>query len=266
MLLQFLKRFFPGLKFKLKQAGISYDVKTFLKRTLIVSLYSTIGLSFVIFVMATTFQNNAFYILIPIIFLMSFFYFMKLPDVIIRKNERAIGSELVFAGRFLIIELESGVPMYNALINLSKNYNFIGKYFKQIIDKVNMGSTMEEAISEVIEETPSKNFRKLLWQILNSLKTGADISKSMNVVVEQITKEQMIEVKEYGRKLNPLAMFYMIMAVIIPTLGTTLLIIISSFVGIEVSLGALLALVLFLAFVQFMFMAIIRSSRPAVGF
>ena len=81
-----------------------------------------------------------------------------------------------------------------------------------------------------------------------------------------MVKEHQIEISEYGRKLNPLAMFYMLMAVVVPTLGITLLTIMAIFVGIKLELIHLLAIAGMIGFMQFMFVAIISSSRPAIEF
>jgi flagellar protein FlaJ len=195
-----------------------------------------------------------------------FFYMIRLPDVRISKKEKDISKEIVFAGRFIIIELESGVPLYNAMVNVSKNYEVIGKYFKEITDKVDLGTSMEDALNEAVEFIPSNDFRKILWQIINSIRTGSDVAKSLYSAMEQITKDQITEVNKYGKKLNPLAMFYMIVAVILPSLGITMLIILSSFIQFELSLTILLSLAGFLGFVQFMFIAIVKFSRPAIEF
>ncbi len=268
MIIEAILSNYPGLKIKLLQAGIKKRPYDFVKQNLTLSTYTSIAFFLILLSVTKSFEiKTSVLMYIPIVillFLLSFYYFMKMPDALMKRQEHEIGKEIVFAGRFLIIELESGVPMYNALINVAKNFTVIGKYFKELINKINMGTTMEEAITEVIETTPSNNFRKLLWQILNSLKTGADISTSLNSVVDQITREQMIEIKEYGRKLNPLAMFYMMIAVIVPTLGTALLLVLATFLGLNLSLTALISLVFFLGFIQFMFLAIIKSSRPAV--
>ena len=268
MIIELILSYYPGLKIKLLQAGIKKKPYDFIKQNLTLSIYTSFAFFLILLSITKSFNLKVSAIsYVPmalLLFILSFYYFMKMPDALIKREEHEIGKEIIFAGRFLIIELESGVPMYNAMIKIAKNFKVIGKYFKQLMDKINMGTTMEEAITEVIETTPSNNFRKLLWQILNSLKTGADISTSLNSVVEQITREQMIEIKEYGRKLNPLAMFYMMIAVIVPTLGTTLLIILATFLGLNISLVALISLVFFLGFIQFMFLAIIKSSRPAV--
>jgi flagellar protein FlaJ len=257
---------FPGLGLKLRQAGMAYTPEQFVKKAVFASFYMT---TFVVFLLGALFLRlNIFlrflYFVFPLLFVALFLYFMKLPEAKIIQKEREIDRELVFAGRFLVIELDSGVPLYNALINVSKSYRTIGKAIKQIIENIDLGATMEEAIEEAIELTPSEDFRKLLWQIMNSLKTGADVSSSLNAVVEQVTREQIIAVKEYGRKLNPLAMFYMMIAVIVPSLGVAMLIVLSSFLAFELGISALLILALFIAFIQFMFIAMIRASRPSV--
>ena len=210
--------------------------------------------------------KGALFLIVPILFVVMFFYMIRLPDLKIKKREKAVSKEIVFAGRFIIIELESGVPLYNAMVNVSKNFDVVGKYFKEMTDKVDLGTSMEDALNEAVEFIPSDDLRKILWQIINSIRTGANVAKSLYSVMDQITKDQINEVNKYGKKLNPLAMFYMIVAVILPSLGMTMLIVLSSFIQFELSLTILLALACFLGFVQFMFIAMVKFSRPAVEF
>jgi hypothetical protein len=58
----------------------------------------------------------------------------------------------------------------------------------------------------------------------------------------------------------------MLMAVIAPSLGSTMLIIFSSFIGLRFNLSILLTIAGLLGFMQFMFYGIIKSSRPPVDF
>lgn len=256
----------PGLKTKLRQAGMYDEPEEFIRKTAFSSFYMTTGLFLIVWAFLSKVEGVAkgLIFLFPIIFVIMFTYMLKLPDVKIGRREKDISREIVFAGRFLLIELESGVPLYNSLVNISKNYPNIGRYFQEIVNKIDIGTPIEDAINETIATSPSPNLRKVLWQIINSLKTGADVTKSLSAVIEQIVKEQIIEVKEYGKKLNPLTMFYMMLAVIVPTLGTTMLIVLSNFVSLQISLGMLLGMAGFIGFIQFMFLAIIKSSRPAV--
>ena len=249
----------PELKLKLAQARIDDEVEHYLKKTFSTAIFLAIAICFIIF---TFIQKGVIFLFAPIIFVVCFFYFLRYVDVRIDKMKRKVNQEIIFAGRFLLIELESGVPLYNSFINLAKNYEVIGSYFNEVVEKVNLGTMMEEALNEAIITTPSPELRKLLWQILNAMRTGADISDSLNAVIDQIVRQQQIDVKEYGRKLNPLAMFYMMIAVIIPSLGTTILVVLATFMGFALPLPFLLVFAFVIGFIQFMFLAIIKSSRP----
>ena len=267
-IIQRISKSFPGLKVKLKQAGMDDKPENFIKKTFVSAFYMTTGLVVFLFLILAKFDllRSALFLIVPIIFFVMFFYMIRLPDIKISRKEKEISKEIVFAGRFIIIELESGVPLYNAMLNVSKNYEVIGKYFKEITDKVDLGTSMEDALNEAAEFIPSNDFRKILWQIINSIRTGSDVAKSLYSAMEQITKDQITEVNKYGKKLNPLAMFYMMVAVILPSLGMTMLIILSSFIQFELSLTILLALAGFLGFVQFMFISMVKFSRPAIEF
>jgi flagellar protein FlaJ len=256
----------PGLGIKLKMAGMNQKPEDFIKKTFISAFYMTTG--FLFFVGTILAKLNVMfgvlYFIFPILFVIMFFYFLKLPDVRIGKKEREIAREILFVTRHLIVELESGVTLYAAMVNITNNYPILGRYFKEITNKVDMGTPLEDALNEAIEMTPSANFRKILWQVINSMKTGADVTKSMNAVVDQIAREQIIEVENYAKKLNPLAMFYMILAVIVPTLGTTMLIVFASFLSIELNLTILMIMAAFLAVFQLVFLVMVKSSRPAM--
>ncbi|MFP4524084.1 MAG: type II secretion system F family protein [Candidatus Woesearchaeota archaeon] len=254
-----IARRIPGLGLKLRQARLPETPEEYVKRIFFTALYLTLG----ILIIAYLFVLSP-YVLVgfPILFPMLFAYMAGYVDVKIQKLNNAINQEIIFAGRFLLIELESGVPLYDTFKNLSKNYESIGQYFAEIVEKVDLGTEMEDAINEAIMLTPSPNFRKLLWQVLNSLKTGSDVTDSLNVVIDQIVREQQIAVKEYGRKLNPIAMFYMMAAIIVPSLGTTMLVVMATFIGFQLSLPVLLVISGLIGFMQFMFLSIIKTMRP----
>ncbi len=258
----------PMLKAKLKQAGIEDKTEEFIKKTFLSAFYMTTGIVVFLFLILAKLNvlKGALFLFVPIIFVVLFFYMIRLPDIKISRKEKEIGREIVFAGRFIIIELESGVPLYNAMLNVSKNFTVVGKYFKEITDKIDLGTSMEDALNEAAELIPSDDLRKILWQIINSIRTGSNIAKSLYSVIDQVTKNQITEVNKYGKKLNPLAMFYMIIAVILPSLGMTMLIIMSSFIKFELSLTILLSIAGFLGFLQFMFISFVKFSRPAIEF
>lgn len=261
-LYRWIERQNSGLKTKLIQAGIQNEPEEYIKKTIFNSLLFSITITLIFFL----FIKSAWVIImIPIILPLIYFYLMGYVDVKISQIKKSIDSEILYAGRFLIIEIESGVPLYDSISNIEKNYKVIGSYFGDIINKVYLGTGLEDSIKETMVTTPSNNLRKILWQMLNSIKTGGDIAHSLNAVINQIMKEQKISVQEYGKKLNPLAMFYMMIAIIFPSLGVTMIVVLATFLGLQVDLVFLLLIAGILGFIQFMFLNIIKSARPSIS-
>jgi pilus assembly protein TadC len=262
-----LGRLFPALREKLVQAGLAEKPEEFIKKSFLIAFYLTTFIMVILTVIFIRLQIVKWLlaVIFPILMLLLFINFVKKPDLLIRKKQREFDREIVFAGKFLVIELQSGVPIYNAMLSVSKSHPTIGKYFKEILNRIDIGTPIEDAINESIELTVSNNFRKLLWQIYNSLKTGADLAEALKINIDNIAAEQIIEVKEYGKKLNPIVMFYMVVAVIFPSIGIIMFIVFSSFFAISVNIFALMLVAFFVALVQVIFLTIIRGQRPAVG-
>lgn len=261
-LYEWLARRHVGLKSKLLQAGIPDTVEGYVKKTVFNAVLLSAGIGFIVFMVLV---NPLVFFFVPIIIPLVYLYFLGYVDVKIEKIKKEIDREIIYAGRFLIIEIESGVPIYDAINNIEKNYKVIGAYFGDIVNKVYLGTSLEDAINETMITTPSNNLRKVLWQMLNSIKTGGDIGASLNNVIDQIMKEQKISVQDYGKKLNPLAMFYMMIAIIVPSLGVTMIVVLATFLGLNVGLPILLVIAGLLGFVQFMFLSIMRSARPSIS-
>lgn len=252
---------FPDLGNTLLMAKIENSPEQYVKQSTGYSVYLSVALMLILFMFTKSFLLFLFW---PVVFVISFLFIFRRAQSTIKRIDSDIAKEIVFAGRFLIIELESGISLYNAIENIGANYKYVGVYFQTIVEKVRLGTSIDEAINETIEICPSENLRKLLWQILNSLKTGSDTSRALNAVLENIVREQNIAMKEFGNKLNPLAMFYMMMAIIVPSLGVTMLIVMASFIQIKFSLLILMVIAFFIGFLQLMFLLMIKNSRPNV--
>jgi pilus assembly protein TadC len=261
-----LARKFPELYVTLQQADVRIEPAQFLRNSLISALGAAIAASISLFFFLSSFNKPLWLILFlgPLIYALAFFNLISLPRVKVIKLKKEIDKDIIFAGKFLIIEIGSGVPIYQALKNVSVDYDCIGTYFKKIVDDIDIGTGVEEAITKAIIINPSESFQKVMWQIVNSIQTGADITLSMSAVLEQISRKQLIEVERYGKKLNPLAMFYLMIAVIFPSLGMVMVVVMVSFVDLKLTLSTLLGIAAGITFMQYMFYSVITSVRPAV--
>jgi hypothetical protein len=82
--------------------------------------------------------------------------------------------------------------------------------------------------------------------------------------VDEILKEQLLSIKKYGQELNPWTLFYMMFGVIVPSLGITFLMILSSFMGLQIGAEMLGASLFMLLVFQYFFVQIVRNKRPSV--
>lgn len=255
------------LKKKLKMARIAIDPKRFIKRNLTLSAYFAIALSFcMLLVMAKQTGNfPLFPILIsPVLFFAFYAFLMKTPDVYAKRRERDINCNIVFATRYLIIKMDSGQPLLNSMISASHSYGIGGKFFQEIVDDVQLGKPIEQAIGEASNYSPSHLFQMVLRQILNALRTGTDITESLKKILEEITRQQQIEIKEYSKKLNSLVLFYLIIACVLPSLGISMFLIVGSMINLVLDLKIYVVIITLLIVVNLMFLGMIKSIKPTV--
>src|SRR3989344_2401121 len=163
--------------------------------------------------------------------------------------------------------LISGFPLFRILFNISESdYGEVSEEFKKITKEINSGASQIETIEKYGKLNTSEYFRRVLWQISNSMRAGGDMGVVIGEGIKNLNAEQEIQIQSYGSKLNPLVVFYMLIAVILPSLGITFLIIISSILNIQDSIIRVVFFLVFgfVVFIQIMFLGLIKSKRPSL--
>ncbi|MBN2042329.1 MAG: type II secretion system F family protein [Candidatus Aenigmarchaeota archaeon] len=194
----------------------------------------------------------------------SMFFLLFYPKLTARKKIRDIEKNLPHVLHHILVQVRSGVPLYNTFVSIAKtDYGILSGEIRKVVNEINTGKSEAEALEKLTRETPSLFFRRVMWQLINSLKSGSDIGSTMKEIVASLAVEQRVSIKKYGSTLNPLALMYMMLAVIFPTLGITFLLVLSSFTGIAMDMHMILIAILgALLFFQFMFIGLIKSRRP----
>lgn len=259
---------FPEMRKKLALANLNYDPVSFIeKRVLPTTLFLTITLA-LLSALAFVRFNISMVLLAPLtlVYLLgSFEYLMFYPDALILRRKREMDYEILFAGRHLLIALKSGMPLFDAMAGLTRGYGEVSREFKRIVERTNLGTPMSQAIREVAQASPSSYFVRIITQIANSLASGADVANAVEIATDQITREQMIQLKEYGQKLTPLVMFFMVLGIILPSIGIVIMTVLFSFIGgssYGITSFVLVLVGLGIAIVQFLFLGAIETSRP----
>ncbi len=200
----------------------------------------------------------------------TFFVFMQqlaYPNLIASKRVRKIEQNLLPALQDMHVELNAGVPMFNILVNIANGkYGAVSEEIGKAVKEINAGMDQVEALEVLALRNPSLLFRRSLWQIVNGMKTGADVGGLIEDVMNGISDEQLTQIQRYGGQLSPLALFYMLIAVIAPSLGTTFIIVLSSFVALEAQFVKIIfyGILVLTLFLQFMFMGMIKARRPSL--
>ena len=192
---------------------------------------------------------------------------MIYPKIYVSRRQRDIEKNLLSGLEDILVQLNSGIPLFTVLVNISSsNYGALSNEFKKAVRKINAGSPEQVVLEELSKTNPSTYFKRVLWQISNGMNAGSDMGIVIRDSIKALNEEQLIQIQNYGNKLNPLMVFYMLVAVIIPSLAVTFLTILSSMLGLSGSASRLIFIGLFfgVAFVQIMFLGLIKSKRPSL--
>lgn len=257
---------YPTLKRKLTIAHIDETVEDYVKRSFMsaIMLSVIVGIAFALFFLGV---GLPVYLLIPVV-LLAYWGFFKLfihrADVTIHRLAKDIDRDVLFAGRFLLIKLNSGKPLINAIIDASNSYGVANRSFKEIVRDIELGTPLELALEKASRYSPSEKMRRILFQISNALKIGVDVTDFLDAILDEIAEDQLLEIKTYGRKLSGITLFYMLFAVVIPSLGITMFITVVSLVNVQVDIGLFGVFLFILCVVEFVFISIFKSIRPNV--
>ncbi len=260
----------PRLKLELVQAGFALDEREYMG----IALFSSIFMFFAVFLplgsflstlsgpargFAVAFAAGLFMMLVTLV------YIRKYPSLLVHRNVASVERNLLFALRHFYVQVKSGVTLFDAMTSVSGgDYGAVSREFKAAIRKINTGASAESVLEEMALNNPSTYFRRSVWQISNGVKAGSDISALLKAVIENISSEQRIAIRRYGSQLNPLTLVYMMVAVVLPSLGVTFLLVLSSFSGLAVSEMMFWMILAMLVLFQFMFVGIIKSKRPNI--
>ena len=265
-----LSHMFPSLDWELDQTDLDFEAREWMGVAIFATLFYLTFIFALVFLMALA-AKVAITMALSISLLssvpfagVSFLYISMYPKLFVRKRIKEIDRNLGFAIQQLLIHIRSGVPIFNSLVSVARaDYGLLSEEFGKAVNQISTGKSEIEALEQMARSNPSFYLRRVMWQIINAMKSGADVGKTLKEITNSLAMDQRVNIKKYGSQLNPLALFYMVLVVIFPTLGIIFLLILSSFVGAMFDIQLILIGILgFLVFFQVMFMGLIKNRRP----
>lgn len=192
---------------------------------------------------------------------------VRIPSIQSRSRADDIDKHLLYALKDLVLQISSGSTLYDAMVMVSKaGYGSASQLFDTVVRKVRVGIPMRKALDDLANSTDSEYVRKTAWQMINSLRAGADLRITLNSIINDLNAEQKSKILNYSRELNLWSLVYMMFAVAIPTIGSTMMVILSTFAGFGVNQVTFIIFVVICFIVQFILMNFVKARRPIVQF
>jgi flagellar protein FlaJ len=262
------KRLVPSIEEDLKGARMDLNPESYIAGCIARAVQVTLAVGSSLIAAGLIMDNSLLWKIgglgTPVLGFLIFLTFVYQPKVTANKKSRMLEKELPYALRHMLIEVSSGISLYESMVSVSTDYGEASKEFKRIVNDIQGGKSQVEALEDSITRNPSIMYRRAVWQMINALKSGADITKTLDSLVDTMIEEQKLKVQNYGEDLNPFILMYLMLAVIFPSLGATLMIVISSFTGFSLSNNMFLGMLGGLAVFQVFFLNLVKSKRPEV--
>ncbi len=265
-------KFYPSLKNDLELIQNNKTPEEFLSSNLVISLIVSLFFFFFISVYfylheGVLFFEKIFLLLFYSIAIQIFLFFILnlRPRIESNKKMKLFERNLPVFIRQLYVRVTAGMSLYASIENISeKDYGGASSLARRIVAHVRGGLNEVEALEAVSKEIPLEKLNKLFWQIINSVKSGANISETLNSMVIDLEKEQGIMIEEFGSKLTPLTMMYLLLTIIFPSLGTAFVIIISSLFGTIMNEKILWMFPIYIIIINFIFFNLVKRIKPNV--
>ncbi len=253
------------LEVSLREQNIKSSPYDFVKRMLTISAILAIVITLLL-ILATTALGVTPLLPVLVGFAVFFGAFNNLINYPVAKSKnmgKEIERNIMFAIRDIIIGMRSGMPLFNAITAVSTGYGAASREFAKVVELVQLGMSIEQAIDDISAKSESKTFKRIMLQASVSIKSGADIVGAFQSTVDEISQERIIELRRYGQTLNALAMFYMLFGVIFPSMGIAVAAILTTFINIfTIDANTLTFGLIGIFFLQIIFLNVMRSSRP----
>ena len=264
-------KFVPNLGSSLTKAGVPYKVWEYTLSALISGILYFLIFGGLLFVVSKTFKGDVteairmgFSAGVGIGF-MFFYLIMLYPKNLVRKKAELVDRHLIYALKDFLMQISAGHSVYNACVEIANaGYGQVSIEFESAAKKIQTGTPVENAFEQMAQNNDSKYFKKVIWQIVNTIRAGASLKEALASIITDLNDSQKSKIVNFANELNLWSLIYMLFAVAIPSIGTTMMVILSAFGGANMTEATFVMFVCLCAFIQFAIIGFIKARRPVV--
>lgn len=194
--------------------------------------------------------------------LLTILYWMSFPRVHAQKRAQLVERELLFALRDVSVEMDAGMSFVDALELLTEGYGAFSEEITEVIKEIRIGTPVEDALESSMHKNVSRIYKSAMLRIVSGIRSGADVPTLLSVVIENLTQEVKAQVKSYGQEINLWATLYLIVGIVLPSMGLTLMVMLSTFTGLTFTPVLIYTMTFFLLLFHASAIGFLKSRRP----
>jgi len=136
-----IEKMFPNLGAELRQAELGFDGREYGAVMIFITLFYTVFFGGMITLLLSKITPDFLVLGVGIGLLMGGMMLVQVamyPKMLVRKKVRDVEKNLVFALRAILVQLKSGVSMFDSMTMVAKgDYGTISEEFKKAVDSIN---------------------------------------------------------------------------------------------------------------------------------
>ena len=191
----FSYKFYSKGSIKMAEAKVSllgvdnkYEATDILNTRLILTILS--------FFLILYFVDFGYFIAPVVSFLIYQLYFPFFVDSKIKKREKILEKDSLYFFEILVLSLEAGRNIKTAIEVTTKNIDSsLSREFKRVIEDVNFGKDLDEALEELKYRIPSDTINNIILNIRQSNIFGNNIIETVYSQIDYIRDKRLLEAK-----------------------------------------------------------------------
>ena len=214
-----LSSIFFKVKYNLTTAGIEISAEKYLTAAFFsAAVYGLLFFGLFYFLLfardaAITAESSILSALIGSAFFCVFFFLhMIYPGIMAKGYASGIDKSLLFALKSMLIQVSSGVSLFDAMVNVSRaDYGVVSKEFEDLTKEISAGESEAKALEKMALSTKSDYLKKTTWQMLTAIRSGASLQGALSSIVQTLTSNQARAIKDYAAELNLWILVYLLL-------------------------------------------------------
>ena len=259
---------YPGLHYDMRNAAIDLPAEAYAAGAIFSSLIWGLLAAVFLLVIAKSALPGPLIVLLPLLgfILVSLVFLLlhlKYPGILAKSVASEIDRGLLFACRDMLIQVSSGIPLFNVMSNIAEgDYGPVSIEFKRTVAEARSGTALTTALENMAIRNQSKYLNKMCWQMITAMRSGSNLTNALKGVIKLLVDYQLRLNKAYTAELNFVVLIYLLVAAVMPTVGTTVLVIFSVFGVLGVTPELFMGIVGMGMFMQLLIIGYIYVRRP----